>query len=133
MRSYLMSVKCSASFLSPVPYSGDEVRRYISGPPGPQGPPGPPGSSVGISASYSVEEIARYVFNIMTGKHRLEHRKTAILETESEFDQLFPFLFSDRGIARGPPGPPGPPGPSGPGGSGFSTATIDYSALIRST
>lgn len=40
--------------------------------------------------------------------------------------------FLDRGIARGPPGPPGPPGPSGAGVTGFSTATIDYSALIRS-
>lgn len=40
--------------------------------------------------------------------------------------------FSERGIARGPPGPPGPPGPSGAGVSGFTTATIDYSALVRS-
>lgn len=40
--------------------------------------------------------------------------------------------FLERGIARGPPGPPGPPGPSGAGVSGFSTATIDYTALIRS-
>lgn len=46
------------------------------------------------------------------------------------------FLFSDRGIARGPPGLPGPPGPRGPPGSGashgYATATIDYSALMRS-
>lgn len=44
-------------------------------------------------------------------------------------------LFIERGIARGPPGPRGPPGvagPPGPAGSGFTTATIDYSALIKS-
>lgn len=48
---------------------------------------------------------------------------------------MLALLISDRGIARGPPGPPGPqgpPGPSGAGGSGFTTATIDYSALMRS-
>lgn len=45
------------------------MRRYLSGPPGPQGPPGPPGTSVGISASYSVDEIATYVFNIMNSEH----------------------------------------------------------------
>lgn len=39
---------------------------------------------------------------------------------------------SERGIARGPPGPPGPPGPAGAAVSGFTTATIDYSALMRS-
>lgn len=47
---------------------GEEVRRYLSGPPGPQGPPGPPGTSVGISASYSVDEIATYVFSMMNSE-----------------------------------------------------------------
>lgn len=42
------------------------------------------------------------------------------------------FVFLERGIARGPPGLPGPPGPAGAAASGFTTATIDYSALIRS-
>lgn len=46
---------------------GDDVRRYLTGPPGPQGPPGPPGTSVGLSGSYRVEEIATYVFNFMNG------------------------------------------------------------------
>lgn len=44
-------------------------------------------------------------------------------------------LFTERGIAHGPPGPrglPGPPGPSGGGTSGYTTATIDYSALMSS-
>lgn len=61
---------------------GDDVRRYLSGPPGPQGPPGLPGTSVGISASYSVEEIATYVFNIMNGKHRSQKTETLTLEVE---------------------------------------------------
>lgn len=49
--------------------AGDDVRRYLAGPPGPQGPPGPPGSSVGISASYSVDEIAMHIYNIMNGSY----------------------------------------------------------------
>lgn len=50
---------------------GEDVRRYMAGPPGPQGPPGPPGSAVGISASYSVDEIALHLFNIMNGRCRM--------------------------------------------------------------
>lgn len=41
-------------------------------------------------------------------------------------------LFSERGISAGQPGQPGPRGPPGPPGPGFSSATIDYSALMRS-
>ena len=51
------------------------------------------------------------------------------------FTQWILLSFSDRGIARGLPGPPGPPGPAGPSGgssSGYATATIDYTALMRS-
>lgn len=55
---------------------GEDVRRYLSGPPGPQGPPGAPGTSVGISASYSVDEIATYVFNIMNSEHKWRQSAT---------------------------------------------------------
>lgn len=106
------------------------MRRYIAGPPGPQGPAGPPGSSVGISASYSVDEIALHLFNIMNGRCRMTPSlKEQILGQTGQIPRL---SFSDRGIARGPPGPPGPAGPAGAGVSGFTTATIDYSALMRS-
>lgn len=57
------------------------MRRYLSGPPGPQGPPGPPGTSVGISASYSVDEIATYILNIMNSEHRL-HRTTVSVKVK---------------------------------------------------
>lgn len=61
---------------------GDDVRRYLSGPPGPQGPPGPPGASVGISASYSVEEIATHIYNIMNGRFRLHITVTLSLNVD---------------------------------------------------
>lgn len=105
------------------------MRRYLSGPPGPQGPPGPPGTSVGISATYNVDEIATYVFNIMNSEHTL--CKTTVGEGEARVRSV-KLSLSGRGIARGPPGPPGPPGPSGAGGAGFVTATIDYYELSRS-
>lgn len=61
---------CGCASLNRLPLCdlGEDVRRYLSGPPGPQGPPGPPGTSVGISAGYSVDEIATYVFNIMNSE-----------------------------------------------------------------
>uniref|UniRef100_A0AAV2JIN7 Uncharacterized protein n=1 Tax=Knipowitschia caucasica TaxID=637954 RepID=A0AAV2JIN7_KNICA len=84
----------------------DDVRRYVIGPPGPQGPPGPSGAAVdGSFGGYSLEQISTYVIKIIT----------------------------ERGLGRGPPGPPGPAGPPGPGSSGFTTATIDYSALMRNS
>ena len=113
----------------------------MSGPPGPQGPAGPPGASGasgGLSGSYSVEQIAMYVFNIMNGEHSWPEQKTTTLELVPGLDQTIklPLLsFSDRGIARGPPGPPGLPGPAGPSSgrsSGFNTLTVDYTALMKS-
>lgn len=48
---------------------GDDVKRYVTGPPGPQGPPGPAGTAgEGVFGSYTIEQIATYVFNIMNGK-----------------------------------------------------------------
>lgn len=57
---------------------GDDVRRYLSGPPGPQGPPGPPGASGGLSGTYRVEEIATYVFNIMNGKNSSQQKSVTL-------------------------------------------------------
>lgn len=108
------------------------MRRYMAGPPGPQGPPGPPGSSVGISASYSVDEIALHLFNIMNGSCRNHIQFQKSDPGFVTWSQIPLLPFSERGIARGPPGPPGPPGPAGAAVSGFATATIDYSALMRS-
>lgn len=76
----------------------------------------------------------------MNGKHKLhwKHRKQQLCKWGLDFinqSNCFYCLFSDRGIARGLPGPPGPPGPAGPSGgssSGYATATIDYTALMRS-
>lgn len=72
---------------------GDDVRRYMSGPPGPRGPPGPPGTSVGISSSHNVDEIATYVFNIMNSKPRLRMRATASIEVEPEVNQTAVIAF----------------------------------------
>lgn len=66
---------CQIKLVTSLHDLGEDVRRYLAGPAGPQGPPGPPGTSVGISASYSVDEIATYVFNIMSSEH--EWRKSA--------------------------------------------------------
>lgn len=66
------------------------------------------------------------------------NRKQQLCKWSLDFinqSNCFYCLFSDRGIARGLPGPPGPPGPAGPSGgssSGYATATIDYTALMRS-
>lgn len=69
------------------------MRRYLSGPPGPQGPPGPPGTSVGISASYSVDEIATYVFNIMNSEHALH--KTAV-SVKGKLESNLAIFFRSR-------------------------------------
>lgn len=72
------------------------MRRYLSGPPGPQGPPGPPGTSVGISASYSVDEIATYVFNIMNSEHTLH--KTTVSVKVKPVSNLSKCLFQVEGL-----------------------------------
>lgn len=63
------------------------------------------------------------------------HQKTPTMDVAAGLQVITLMAFTERGIARGPPGPRGPPGlpgPSGSGGSGFATATIDYSALMKS-
>lgn len=72
---------------------GEDVRRYLSGPPGPQGPPGPPGTSVGISASYSVDEIATYVFNIMNSEHALNKTAESV---KGKLESNLPIFFRSR-------------------------------------
>lgn len=72
--THLTFVHIAKLCLSVVICSGDDVRRYMSGPPGPQGPPGPPGASGGISGTYNIQEIATYVFNIMNGRLRLRRK-----------------------------------------------------------
>lgn len=120
--------------LSAVICPGDEVRRYLSGLLVSEGSLGA-GAAGEFTGGYSVQEIATYVFNIMNRKYSCTNGK---LEPGCGVWPSLNFLvlfISERGIARGPPGPPGPqgpPGPSGSGGSGFTTATIDYSALMRS-
>lgn len=47
--------------------SGDDVRRYVMGPPGPPGPAGPAARG-GSTANYDPQEVATYVFRIMNGK-----------------------------------------------------------------
>lgn len=129
--------------LSAVICLGEDVRRYLTGPPGPQGPPGQPGTSGGHSVSYNYEDIATYVIKVLNGERRVQ--KTEKQEPWTLWlDQSIKLLlltFSDRGMSRGPPGPPGPVGPVGPagpagsavsGGQGYTTATIDYTALMRS-
>ncbi|KAI3362716.1 hypothetical protein L3Q82_001780 [Scortum barcoo] len=115
----------------------DDVRRYLSGPPGPQGPPGPPGASVasgGVTGSYSVEEIATYVFNIMNSRGIARGPpgppgNTVITIDYSELtnDPRFQTWITSA-IRQGPPGVPGVPGPAGPPGPqgppGVSSATV---------
>lgn len=79
---------------------GDDVRRYLSGPPGPQGPPGPPGASVGISASYSVEEIATYVYNIMNGRCRWHITVTLSLNVDQISQTATIVIFRERHCKR---------------------------------
>lgn len=76
---------------------GEDVRRYLSGPPGPQGPPGPPGTSVGTSASYSVDEISKYVFNIMNSERKLHISATVSMKVKLGRD-LSNYLFQVEGL-----------------------------------
>lgn len=45
--------------------SGEDVRKYIAGPPGPPGPPGAPGRG---SSRFSTQEVAERVFSMMSGE-----------------------------------------------------------------
>lgn len=44
--------------------AGEDVRRYVAGPPGPPGPPGTPGIG---SYILNTHEVAEHVLNLMNG------------------------------------------------------------------
>lgn len=46
-------------------FPGEDVRRYIAGPPGPPGPPGYPGYS---SYTFNMQEVAERVLSLMSGE-----------------------------------------------------------------
>lgn len=46
-------------------YPGEEVRRFITGPPGPSGPPGAPGSGV---YDFNPHEVAGRVLDLLNGE-----------------------------------------------------------------
>lgn len=58
-----MSYVC---LLSHYYFQGEDVRRYVSGPPGPPGPAGPPGRG---SGRLSNQEVAERVLSLMNGTH----------------------------------------------------------------
>lgn len=45
--------------------SGEDVRKYVAGPPGQPGPPGAPGRG---SSRVSVQEVAERVLSMMSGE-----------------------------------------------------------------
>lgn len=45
--------------------SGEDVRKYLAGPPG---PPGPPGASSHSSSRFSTQEVAERVVSMMSGE-----------------------------------------------------------------
>lgn len=46
---------------------GEDVRKYVAGPPGLPGPPGAPGRG---SSRFNVQEVAERVLSMMSGKCR---------------------------------------------------------------
>lgn len=46
--------------------SGEDVRKYVAGPPGLPGPPGAPGRGI---SRFNVEEVAERVLSMMSGEY----------------------------------------------------------------
>lgn len=82
---------------------GEEVRRYISGPPGPPGPPGAPGRGNG---RLSNQEVAERVLNLMSGtSHEMTYilgfvvfRGKSVMGCTLCFFFLFFFPFHQKGV-----------------------------------
>lgn len=49
---------------------GEDIRRYVAGPPGPPGAPGPPGSGASGHGGYTfnTQEVAERVLTLMNGE-----------------------------------------------------------------
>lgn len=101
--------------------SGEDVRRYVVGPPG---PPGSPGIS---SSTFNTQEVANYAMRMMNGMplNWIFWQSCNILNSAGRV--TFVTLFLEQGII-GRAGPPGPPGPPGQPGATYS----DITALIQS-